>query len=140
VKPPCKRVPGRRSTFREEQKRKDATSILLLMASASVVGYDRSLVVVPIPFSWYIQYSFTHVSTSNRAGIPVRPNPIPTFKFLFACPLIKFKSVLGYATATATATTTKTQPCDAHYTMHIYSAKRKEQGRLQRLADHGWID
>jgi hypothetical protein len=68
VGPPCKHAPVRRSTFREERKRKDTTLILLLTTSASVVKYDGSLVVVPIPFPSYVQHSFTRVSMSNCAG------------------------------------------------------------------------
>ena len=51
MKPPGKRAsaPVTPSVFREH-KRRDATLVLLSMASASVVGYDRFLIVVPIPF------------------------------------------------------------------------------------------
>jgi hypothetical protein len=79
------------------------------MASASVVGYGGSLVVVPIPFAWYIQYSFTHVSTSNRAGIFINPstNSNPHFQVPFACP--PQSSLKAYLCTMATAITTTTK-------------------------------
>ena len=49
VKPPCKRAPVRRSTFREEQKRKDATPISLLMASASSLDMMDLWYLFPSP-------------------------------------------------------------------------------------------
>ncbi len=52
--------------------------LLLATTAASVVGYGL-LLLVPISFLWYIEYSFTH-----HAGIVI--NPIPSFKVLFVCP------------------------------------------------------